>query len=86
MACHAPAGYKPALPRKAVSLCGVKATAVFDVEDDHVSVAALFVSEQDISDVVREDLLEQLSTEYRDELVAHASIRKLINRSEVTYG
>lgn len=86
MPSHVPTGYKPALPRKQVQVCGVTAGAVFDVEDDHVSVAALFVSEQDISDVVREDLLEQLATEYRDELIARASIRKLINRSEVAYG
>lgn len=86
MASHVPAGYKPALPRKSVSLCGVAAAAVFSVDDDQVSVEALFIGGQDISDVVREELLDQLSTEYRDELVAHASIRKLINRAEAAYG
>lgn len=86
MASHVPAGYKPALPRKSVTVCGVSAGAVFEVDDADVSVAALFVGGQDISDVVREDLLEQLSAEYRDELTARASIQRLINRCEVAYG
>lgn len=86
MPSHVPTGYKPALTRRRVDVCGVTAGAVFEVEDDEVSVEALFVSGHNIRGLIREDLLEQLATEHRDELVAHASIRKLINRSEATYG